>query len=88
MKKKIVRQSDLIVSLERSEVRNSHELDGLKSKIREQEEIIRGLRKSHQKLDEVWEPEPRSESELEDDVREGRRGRGRGLNDKWHNEDY
>jgi len=45
MKKKIARQSDLIISLEKSDVRNSREVENLKHKIREQEGIIDLLRR-------------------------------------------
>ena len=43
MKKKIARQSDLIHSLEKSEVRKSTELLQLKKHIRKQEEMIKSL---------------------------------------------
>ena len=40
MRKKIVRQSDLITSLERSELRKNEEMLALRSKVREQEATI------------------------------------------------
>ena len=40
MKKKIARQSDLINSIEKSEIRKSTEITDLKRKLAEQEELI------------------------------------------------
>ncbi len=44
MKRKIARQSDLIISLEKNEIRKSTEVDQLRQKINEQEEIIAKLK--------------------------------------------
>ena len=43
-KRKIARQSDFIISLERNEIRKSTEVDQLRQKINEQEEIIARLK--------------------------------------------
>lgn len=45
MKKKIARQSDLITSLERSEIRKSEEVLTLKQKVRQQEVMISEMQK-------------------------------------------
>ena len=73
MKKHISRQSELINSLEKSDIRNSREVFSLKQKIREQERLIEELRKRGEAippaLDNLFDKADLSESELEDEVR-------------------
>lgn len=73
MKKHISRQSELINSLEKSDIRNSREVFSLKQKIREQERLIEELRKRGEPippaLDNLFDKADLSESELEDEVR-------------------
>ena len=89
MKKHIARQSDLINSLEKSDIRNSREVFSLKQKIREQERLIEELRKRGDAIPpELFEKADLSESELEDEVRRVRKEGKRGHHDKWHNQDY
>lgn len=48
MRKKIARQTDLITSLERSELRKNDELVALRRKLREQEDLIAQIRKERE----------------------------------------
>ena len=52
MRKKIVRQSDLITSLERSEIRKNEEVLALRQKVREQEAKIEEMKQERLKADE------------------------------------
>ena len=58
MKKKIARQSDLITSLERSEIRKNDEVYTLKQKVKQQEELIAEMQRLKEIEEEKTTPFP------------------------------